>query len=175
MSTTASPRARTRRTRLALAPGERLDRPPRGAHGHAQLAEVRLGLPVHARAVDHAEHGAQRPGAARLAAEEEVLGDGHRRGDGEVLVDGLDAGAARVERPAEAHRAPAEVDVAGVGGEGAREGADERGLPRPVVADHGEDLAGPQGEVGAVERRDLAVALDEAAGLEHGRRARGSA
>ena len=38
-----------------------------------------------------------------------------------------------------------------------------------VVADDGEDLAGQQVEVGAVDGGDMAVPLDQAAGLEHGR------
>lgn len=38
-----------------------------------------------------------------------------------------------------------------------------------VVADDGEDLAGEQVEVGAVDGGDLAVPLDQAAGLQHGR------
>lgn len=38
-----------------------------------------------------------------------------------------------------------------------------------VVADDGQDLAGQQVEVGAVDGGDMTVPLDQAAGLEHGR------
>ena len=44
---------------------------------------------------------------------------------------------------------------------------DQRGLARAVVADDGEDLAGQQLEVGAVQRGDVTVALDEAARFHH--------
>ena len=51
----------------------------------------------------------------------------------------------------------------------AGERLDQAGLAGAVVADDGQDLAGQQVEVGAVERGDVAVALDQAAGLQHGR------
>ena len=44
---------------------------------------------------------------------------------------------------------------------------DQRRLAGAVVADHGEDLAGQQLEVGAVQRGDVAVALDQAARFQH--------
>ena len=47
----------------------------------------------------------ERATPAQLAAEEDVRRDVERRGDGEVLVDGLDPGPARVARRAEVHRA----------------------------------------------------------------------
>jgi hypothetical protein len=53
--------------------------------------------------------------AAELAAEEQVLGDGHGRRHGQVLVHRLDAGAARVDRAAEVHGCAVEQDLAVVG------------------------------------------------------------
>ena len=69
--------------------------------------------------VEHAQHVAEEAGPAQLAAEEQVLGDGHRRRDGQVLVDRLDAGAARVDRAPEVDRLAVEQDLALVG-DGAR-------------------------------------------------------
>jgi hypothetical protein len=124
-------------------------------------------LAQHARLVEQAQEAAEEAAALQLAAEEQVLGDGHRRRDGEFLVHGLDAGAARIGRAAEVHRPAVELDLALVGHQRARQRLDQRGLARAVVADHREDLAGAQVEVGAVQRGDVAVALDQAARLHH--------
>src|SRR5262249_9541844 len=91
-----------------------------------------------------------------------------RRRDGEVLVDGLDAGAARVDGALEVHRLAVEQDLALVGDRRARQRLDERRLAGAVVADDGEELAGAPLEVGAVERGDVAVALHQALGLHDG-------
>ena len=61
------------------------------------------------------------------------------------------------------HDLAAEADLAGVRDHGAAERLDQRRLAGAVVADHGEDLAGIEIEVGVVERGDAAVALDELA------------
>src|SRR4030095_12265648 len=59
--------------------------------------------------------------------------------------------------------------LAMVGGDGAAERLDERGLAGAVVADHGQDFAGIEVEIRMVERGDAAVALAQAARLEDGR------
>ena len=41
-------------------------------------------------------------------------------------------------------------------------------LAGAVVADHGEDLAGIEIEIGMVQGRDAAIALDQAAGVQEG-------
>jgi hypothetical protein len=67
----------------------------------------------------------------------------------------------------ELDRLAVEQDLAFVGDGGARQRLDQAGLAGAVVADHGQDFAGAQLEIGAVQRGDLAVALDQAAGLHH--------
>ena len=86
--------------------------------------------------------------------------------DREVLVDGLDPGAARVERGAEVHALAVQEDLALVRLERARQRLDQRRLAGAVVADDREDLAGVELEVGAVQGDDVAEALDEPARLE---------
>jgi hypothetical protein len=73
--------------------------------------------------------------------------------------------AARVDGALELDALAVEQDLAFVGHGGARQRLDQAGLARAVVADHGQDLAGAQFKVGAVERGDLPVALDQALGL----------
>ena len=73
---------------------------------------------------EHAKELARHAAAQDLAAEEEVLGDGERRRDREVLVDGLDALLACVERAVEAHLVAVENDRSLVGDDRARERLD---------------------------------------------------
>jgi len=79
--------------------------------------------------------------AARQVAEEDVVRDVAPLDEREVLVDDGDAGAARLARVVEGARLAVEVDLAGVGADGAAERLDERGLARAVVAHEREDLA----------------------------------
>ena len=60
-----------------------------------------------------------------------------------------------------------EPDLALVRDQRAAQGLDQAGLARAVVADDREDLAGVELEVAAGDRGDLAVALDQALGLQH--------
>ena len=108
------------------------------------------------------------PGRRTLAAEEQVGCDVQRRRDGEGLVDGLDAGLAGVLGALEVH------DLRRRGGPRRRRarcapvsGLDQRRLAGAVVADDGEDLAGVEVEVDAVETDDPTEGLDQAAGREH--------
>jgi hypothetical protein len=71
-------------------------------------------------------------GAAQLAAQEQVLGDGHRRGHRQVLVAALDAGLAGVHRALEVHRPAVEQDLAFVGDGGARQALIRLDLPAPL-------------------------------------------
>ena len=89
------------------------------------------------------------PRSPRLPAEEDVGGDVEGRGDGEVLVDGLDAGAARIARGAEVHALAVEPDLALVRLQRARERLDQRRLAGAVVADDREDLVGIQLQIGS--------------------------
>ena len=102
-------------------------------------------------------------GRADLAAEEHIVGDRQRRRQRQILIDGLDAGLARVDRRAEMHDFAGEPDLARVGDHRAAERLDQRRFAGAVVADHGEDLAGIEVEIGVVERGDAPVALDQPA------------
>ena len=101
---------------LALAAGQ-------GLHGLAHVlqgadAEVghRLaGVVLHALLVEHPEHRAERARAGAVPGRGTGCGDVQRRGDGQGLVDGLDAGAAGVLRGLEVHRLAVQEDLAGVG------------------------------------------------------------
>jgi hypothetical protein len=150
---------------LALAARQRLHRLRHGADAHLQVGHAGHAFFEHLLLVEHAQHAAQEAGAAQLAAQEQVLGNRHGRGHGQVLVHGFDAGAARVDRALELDALAVEQDLAFVGHGGARQRLDQAGLARAVVADHGQDFAGAQFKVGAVQRGDLAVALDQALGL----------
>ena len=54
--------------------------------------------------------------------------------------------------------------------QGPRKRLDQRRLAGAVVADDGQDLSGVELEIGAIQGRDVAVALDQATGLDDGRR-----
>ena len=66
---------------------------------------------------------------------------------------------------------PSRQDLALVGDHGAGQRLDQARLAGAVVADHGEDLAGVEVEVGAVDGGHVAVALDQPAGLQDRRAA----
>ena len=130
--------------------------------------DLLLGALAHALLVEHPEHRAADPGQALLATEEQVARDVERGRDGEVLVDRLDAGTARVLRALEPTALAVEEDLAVVGDVGAREALDERRLAGAVVADDRQHLAGVQLEVDAVEADDGPNVLTRPLRLEHG-------
>src|SRR4051794_24358428 len=153
---------------LALAAGERLDLLVDVLNGHdPELGHLLLGLGAHLGAVELAEDAAEHAGGARLAAEEQVVGDVEGRADGEGLVDGLDPVATGVDRRLHLDGLTVHEDLALVGDDGAREALDQRRLAGAVVADDREDLARHQLEVGAAERGHVAVALDQTARFEN--------
>ena len=118
-------------------------------------------------------HATREARPAQLAPEKQVLGHGHRRRDRQVLVDGLDSLPPGVAGPVESHGASIEADLPLVWHERAGERFDQGGFACTVVADHGQDLAEQQIEVGAVEGRDVPVSFHEAARLQHGCRGTG--
>ena len=59
-------------------------------------------------------------------------------------------------------------DLAGIGDDGAGERLDQRRLAGAVVADHAEDLARHEIEIGVIQRDDAAKTLDQAPGLQKG-------
>src|SRR5581483_11147967 len=72
---------------------------------------------------------------ARLAADEDVLGDGDVRGEGELLVDRDDAEALRRVRIGERHRLPVKDDLAPVRALRAGEDLEEGRLAGAVLAE----------------------------------------
>ena len=113
-------------------------------------------LAVHAAPVEQAE-------AARLAAEEDVLG--HRAVGDEVdlLVDRADPVSLRLLRRAHGERPAVEDDLAGVLGVGAGQDLDHRRLAGAVLADQRMHLGRQHLERGADQSRDAGEPLVHAA------------
>src|SRR5579875_627887 len=153
---------------LALPAGQRLHRLADVLQGADAEALDLLGrLPLHLARVEHAQHRAEEPLAADLPGQEQVAGDVERRGDGELLVDGLDAGVPRVLGAPEPHLGSVHHDGSPVRDQRSGQALDQRGLAGAVVPDHGEDLPGVQRQVHGVEADNPAEELDEAPGLKH--------
>jgi len=113
------------------------------------------------------KHQAEDAAAAQLAAEEKVLGDVERGGKGQVLVHRFRSVTPRIERGRKCMGAPSRRISPSSGAMAPESALMSVDLPAAVVTDDGQDLAGPEVEVGAVERRDVSVALDESARLQH--------
>ncbi len=107
--------------------------------------------------------------ASHLAPQKYVRRDVECRDHREVLVDRLDAGGAGIAGVVKMHHPTVHLDLARIGNQRARQRFDQRRLARPVIANHSQYLGGKQLEVGTVDRRHVAVLLDQAVGLEHGR------
>ena len=119
-----------------------------------------LGRPAAHRApVDAAE-------AARLAAEQDVLGHGQVREEVDLLVHRGDAGGLRLGGAAERDLLARERDRAGVDAVHAGQGLDEGRLARAVLAHERVHLAGEHAEVDAVERLHAREADRDAAHLD---------
>jgi hypothetical protein len=127
-------------------------------------------LTAHRPLVDEREDTPEGAAEANLATEEEILGDVEHRDDREILVDGLDAVVAGVDRGVERDRAAVDADLAIVRLEGAGENLDERRLSGAVVADEREDLALVYLYVDAAQRLDVPECLRDPTGGEKGRR-----
>ena len=106
--------------------------------------------------------------AAGLAAEGEVFGDGQRRDEVDLLIDGRDAAGFGVGRRTRGDASALEGDFAGVGGVDAGEDLDERGFAGAVFAEERVDFAGADGEVDGVEGDDAGETFPDAAGGEEG-------
>ncbi len=156
------------RDALALAAGQRLDRLVDVLDGQqAERVEMLARLAAACRRGRAGGRRRRRSGLPPFAAEEEVVGDRQRRRQGEVLVDGLDAGVARLDRRAEVRPACRPAGPRPESGMTAPvEHLDQGRLAGAVVADDAEDLVRHEVEIGVVERDDAAIALDEVARLE---------
>src|SRR3954470_4106028 len=162
------PRHRPRdRDALALAAGHGRDRRRGVLQRDAEVLEGVAALGAHRLLVDEAEP-AEQARAHDLAAEEHV-GAGIELGrEREVLVDGLDPQAARVERRVQLDRLALEDDLAGVGLVHAGQRLDQRRLAGAIVADERDDLVGIDGEARAPQGAHAAEALDDLLGFEQG-------
>ena len=106
---------------------------------------------------------------ARLVeSEQDVLGDGLRRDQREVLVDHPETGRDRVARRAERDRRPVEEDLARIRPVEPRQDVHQRALAGPVLAEQRVDLARAQVEINLVVGDDAGERLDDAAHLERG-------
>jgi hypothetical protein len=134
-------------------------------HMHVEAGEQRLRLLVHGAPVE-------KPEAAALAAEADVLGHRAVRDEVDLLVDRGDAGGLRLGGLREGDRLAVEQDLARIAGVVAREDLDQRRFAGAVLPDERMHLPAPDLERRARERRDAREALVDAAhgeeGLGHG-------
>ena len=104
----------------------------------------------------------EQPAAEPLAAQEHVLDDVQVVGEGQVLVDGLDAQAGGVAGGADVHRVALEEDLPVVDLMDAGDAAGEHRLAGAVVTAEPGDLSGGEVEVHLVERLDRTEVLVDA-------------
>jgi hypothetical protein len=121
---------------------------------------------AHAPAV---EEGQRPETALQLPPEEDVRGDVEVGAEGEVLVDHLDPGGARIEGASEGDRSIGEGDRPAGRPVDAGEDLDERRLTGPVVADEADRLGGADLQTNVTKRLDRSEALRDVSHLEkHG-------
>jgi hypothetical protein len=111
----------------------------------------------------------EQPPATGLPAERDVLGDGERWHEVDLLVNRADAGGFGVGGGLGPKRVAGERDLAGVGLIDAGQDLDEGGLARAVFTEQRMDLSRPDGEIHAVEGDHTGEALADAAEGEKGR------
>jgi hypothetical protein len=129
--------------------------PARIVPARAEALEQRVRVALHPPRVDH-------PAPHRLAAEEDVLGDGPVGEEVELLVDDRDAVVLGVERVVQLDRLAVDGDRARVGAVHAGEDLHQGRLAGAVLADDRVDLARGAGEVDAVQDGDAVEGLDDA-------------
>ena len=117
---------------------------------HFRRIGVHLSL-VHER---HAEDA-----ALRFAAKQEIAGDVDRIAERKVLVNHLDALAARVGRRSEANLLAVERDASGIRDDRAGQDLAQSRFACTVVADEAEHLAGTQREIDPIQRLDRTKGL----------------
>src|SRR5262249_24836379 len=106
------------------------------------------------------------PGAG-VAADQDVLQDGHPREQADVLEGAGDARAGHPGRPGRQQLA-AEADFALGGDVETGQAVEDSGLPGAVGTDEADDLAGADGQVDAVDRGEAAEAHGDAVGPQEG-------
>ena len=131
---------------LLLADRELPDPRPRIDGDPVALAELGHAL------LDRARVEAERAAEVAVIAEHDVLGDGERLDEPEVLVHHPDAGVERVARRVELGRLAVELELALVGAVEAGEDVRERALAGAVLAEQSVNLADERLEVDLVVR-----------------------
>ena len=101
--------------------------------------------------------------AHRLAADDHVFRHGHDRGEHEVLVHHADAQGDGLGGAGDGDRLAEDAHLSGGGGGHAVQNFHEGGLAGAVLAEQGVDLSLLDGEVGAVNRADEGILLDNPA------------
>jgi hypothetical protein len=119
----------------------------RQAIGLGDLDDPRLQAPAQRRIVD---------------GERDVLGDGQRLEQREMLERHADAQPSGEIGAGNADRAPLPANLAGIGMQHAIDDLDQRALAGAVLAEQGMDLAGQDLEIDAVVREAAREALDDA-------------
>ncbi len=122
----------------------------------AKLGEDSLSPAVHFAPVD------QPTPFREIVSEEDVLRRGQVGADGDLLVDDADAGGTGGERVGERDLASLEADRALVGRKDSAADADQRRLPRAVLADEGVNLAAGHGEAHPLQGAHAPEALADA-------------
>jgi hypothetical protein len=120
---------------------------PGHVHPDPEALQQLVGLGVHAPAVEQAE-------AARLAAEEDVLGHGPERHQVDLLVDGADPARLGLLGRVEVDRLGVKGDGAGVAAVGTGQDLDQGRLAGAVLAHDGVDLAPPHHQRGLLQGAD---------------------
>ena len=120
------------------------------------------GLLAHALLVELPQDGAKHARLSHLSAEKHILCDIELGREGELLVDRFNADQARIERRRKPNRLAVDIDLAGIRNQRARQRFNQRRLACAIVADHGENLAPGEFEIGAFHADDLPVMFGEA-------------
>ena len=158
-----------------------------GQRGRHLVEQQHVGLDgQRARQIEHAQNGQRdvargvadvevgnaqfaHPGAERLdrRAGETKIGEHVEIGDQRrLLVDGKQAGAARIGRRAHVARLAADQDASGVRPDGAGQDFHQRRLASAVCAHQSMNLARQDGQRRVAQRRHGAVVLDDAGGVQ---------
>ena len=149
------------RNTLALSAGERANRLVHGLDADFQVCHVAHRVAQHLALVQHVKQRSPEAGAPNLTPQEDVLHDVERRRDRKILIDGLDAHPPGIQRTVKMYSFAVQVDIAFIWDQRAGQRLDQRGLAGTIVADHREDLAGKQREIGAVQGDYMAEVLDD--------------
>src|SRR5882724_1088799 len=145
-----------------------------GVHPHARVERQPEGLEELLDFRPHPLPVDEPPRPARLASQEDVLGDREVRHQVELLVDDAHTRVDHGARAGAAHLLAAQPDLALVRAVDSGQDLHERGLPGPVLTRQRVDFRRVQVEVDAVERADAGEALADAAHPEQSFRHRPS-